>query len=365
MSIWTNWDPLEEVIVGDCYQPGSMDWLVAADARDSFNQILAETQEDLDGIAKCLTRLGVQVHRPDLAVTSQPYELPGFNIHNPMAPIVPRDQYLAYGDTIYQTYTSMTDRYLDAYNYYKIFNTMFDQGYNWISQPPPAMDPLDSHENWQTDGEYIYNNKLADRLFWHTATMFKCGDTIITNTAGPGTQRGLDWMRRNLPGINIIENSNTSMGNWGHIDHGYFMIDDETVVCKTVEWVPECLRNKRILEVGLVKEDRIFPTILNKIQNSYSDHAGKYSTGRIEQWLTQWKGYSQHTQFDTNVLVVDSKNVLFSNNVPQKLFDLLDSLGVQSHVCNQRHGYFWEGGVHCFTLDLKRTGQKRQIVHRG
>jgi hypothetical protein len=31
-------------------------------------------------------------------------------------------------------------------------------------------------------------------------------------------------------------------------------------------------------------------------------------------------------------------------------------------VVNQRHQVYWEGGIHCFTLDTKRKGTKRQIV---
>jgi len=47
VSVWTNWDPLEEVIVGDCYAPGDLDWCIPREHLEAFNRILKETREDL------------------------------------------------------------------------------------------------------------------------------------------------------------------------------------------------------------------------------------------------------------------------------------------------------------------------------
>ena len=52
MSVWTDWDPLEEVIVGDCYAPGELDWSVDPALQQSFNTVLAETKQDLDNLAQ-------------------------------------------------------------------------------------------------------------------------------------------------------------------------------------------------------------------------------------------------------------------------------------------------------------------------
>ena len=358
MAIWTNWDPLEEAIVGDSYSPGDLDWLVAPEIKDSVNGILQETKEDLNHLANLLTSLGVKVHRPRVVPYQRSIDLPDFSAKIPTAPTVPRDQYLAYGETIYQTYTSLSDRYFDSLAYYAIFKNLFDQGYNWISAPPPV---LEQSPIWPNEGPETYN-RLNERLLWHTATMFKCGDALIVNNLGPGTTAGLEWAKRNIPNTRFINNNNTDMKNWGHIDHGFFMTDDDTVFCRTIDWVPECLLNKNIHEVGYIPEDRIYGPLLDRWAEINPQLGGKFSAERIDKWLTQWMGYYQKVNFDTNVLVVDSKNVVFSNNVPKKLFDLLDKQGITCHVSMQRHGYIWQGGVHCFTLDLKRRGQRRSII---
>lgn len=364
MAVWTDWDPLEEIIVGDCYSPGELDWSVAPEIKDSMNIILKETKEDLNNLAELLTSMGVIVHRPNVTTHKSSVDLQNFQINTPTAPMVPRDQYLVYGDTVYQTYTSLTDRYLDSVAYYDIFKKLFDQGSNWISAPPPRLDnQAQHHPHWGINGPEIYAS-LSDRLLWHTATMFKCGDTIIVNNLGPGTAAGLEWIKRNINDTKFIDNTTTHMKGWGHIDHGFFMTDDNTVFCKSKEWVPACLLDKDIHEVGIIQEDNILYNFLwPKWRALNPQLSEKISTDLIDNWLSQWKGYYQKINFDTNVLVVDSKNVIFSNDVPKRLFELMSAQGITCHVSLQRHGYLWEGGIHCFTLDIKRLGERRSIIN--
>lgn len=354
MSIYTNWDPLEEVIVGNCNTksklPGKAGYLL--------DIILEETKEDLDNIASYLEKLNVKVYRPVVQDLPATVDLGDFKILNPTQPIVPRDQYFVYDKTIYQTYTSMPDRYADAYSYYNIFAELFSKGYNWLSQPPPMIKNFTEGDNrWYTAGKRIYGSELADKILWHTATMFKCGDTLITNTLGPGTQLGLEWMRKNVS-ANIVENYGTHAENFGHIDHGYYMVNDDTVVCVEEQWVPEILRTKNIINVDGLYEPFDYETYLNSNTRHGID---KSSVEWLEKWFSEWKGYSQQVVFEANVLVVDPHNVMFSTYQP-KVFELLDKHGITCHVCKVRHGLFWEAGVHCLTLDVKRSGNQRKIV---
>lgn len=345
MSVWTDWDPLEEIIVGDCYAPGTLNWFVESELQDSFNIILAETKQDLDGLAFLLKKLGVQVHRPQVHAYQHSVDLETFSVQCPISPIVPRDQYLVYGDTVYQTYTSMTDRYFDSLSYYNIFRKLFDQGHNWISQPPPNLRNLPPEKNWGNQGSLIYNHLYHNQLLWHTATMFKCGDRLITNTTGPGSQAGLEWMRRNLPVDTVVENNNTAMYNWGHIDHGFFMIDDDTVICVNREFVPECLRDKTIHEI-----------------HQYLPKDTVDSVTPLDCLLDPSKGYSQVIAFNSNVLVVDSKNIIFDRHMPE-LFEFMNTINVKCHMSPMRHRSFWAAGTHCVTLDIRRRGEKRKIIN--
>jgi hypothetical protein len=354
MTIWTNWDPLQSVIVGSCYKPGDIDSYIDKDSVLGFNKILEETCEDLDSLETFFKRRNIKTYRPTVSKPQAKLEFPNFTCY-PTAPIIPRDQYFVYGKTIYQTYTSMPDRYIDSLSYTDIFSELFDNGYNWISQPPPSIRNLDPISTWWAVGSKIYN-EYDNKILWHTATMFKCGDAIITNTKGPGTSRGLKWMHRNLINTRLIENVDTTHDNWGHIDHGWFMIDDETVICKDISWVPLVLRKKNIIEIKNYLDSFNFEKFTNDFKNSN----GKLSSSWIDQWLKQWSGYVQKTDFDTNVLVIDSNNILFAKEQP-RLFEFLQKHNINCHYVTQRHSLFWEAGIHCLTLDLERTGDLRKI----
>jgi hypothetical protein len=229
INAYNSWDPLEEVIVGDCPSKSSENWNLEPRARELFDEILSETKEDLDNLANKLTSLGVKVFRPAITNFDQVINQGDFIIRNPTFPIVPRDQYLVYGDTVYQTYTSMPDRYLDSVNYYDIFLHLFNEGHNWISQPPPVLQNFNDNKKWFIEGQQIYHEQYKNSVLWHTATMFKCGDKLITNTKGPGNNLGLNWMKRNLPADTIIDVGNTHQQGFGHIDHGWFMTNDDLV----------------------------------------------------------------------------------------------------------------------------------------
>jgi N-dimethylarginine dimethylaminohydrolase len=76
----------------------------------------------------------------------------------------------------------------------------------------------------------------------------------------------------------------------------------------------------------------------------------------VETWLRDWTGYVEESVFDVNILVIDQKNIIV-NGYNKQAFDSFDRWGITPHICPMRHRYFWDGGVHCVTLDLHRDGQ--------
>ncbi len=355
--IYTEFDPLQEVIVGDCYAPGDVDNFLPKESIASFNRILEETKQDLNNLADFIKNSNIKVHRPEVLKYTKSIEMPNFKINLPICPIVPRDQYLILGNYIIQTYTSYTDRYFDSLSYRKIFNELFKEGYNWISQPLPMLIDSEIDDNWYIS-DSVYKEKLSDQLLWHTASIFKAGDSLIYNGGGPGSQLGLEWLKRNLKEFNYIENTGaTIFKNYGHIDHGFLLIDDDTVIHAGIEWVPLCLRNKKLIDV----KNFVGTVITNNYINDYTATDGKYSNAWLEKYLANWRGYTQEICFDLNVLILDSKNILFGKYLPE-LFEFLKTHNINCYVVPQRHEVYWEGGIHCSTLDVKRKGAKRKII---
>jgi hypothetical protein len=75
----------------------------------------------------------------------------------------------------------------------------------------------------------------------------------------------------------------------------------------------------------------------------------------VETWLRDWTGYAEESVFDVNILVIDQKNIIV-NGYNKQAFDAFERWGITPHICPMRHRYFWDGGVHCVTLDLHRDG---------
>jgi glycine amidinotransferase len=354
--VYTEYDPLEEVIVADSYLPGDLDHLFPNKSLSSFNRILDETKQDFDILADFLTKGNVKVTRPQVMKYPSHIEMSNFEIKFPMGPTVPRDQYKVQGNTILQTYTSLTDRYFDGLSYYKIFSDLFDQGYNWVSQPAPPLVNVGPEDVWYVSGE-IYRTRLKDRLLFHTATMFPVGDKIIINSKGPGNDLGFEWLKRNLPNFEFIENHGTRAENYGHIDHGFIMIDDETVVHAGIDWVPLSLRHLKLIDV----EQYVPKAQTAQYKQDYISAGGRYNLSWIDKYLDNWRGYNQDVCFDLNVLIIDRNNLIFGRALPE-LFRYLKTFGIECHVCEQSHMLFWEGGIHCSTLDTKRRGLCRSII---
>jgi hypothetical protein len=78
-------------------------------------------------------------------------------------------------------------------------------------------------------------------------------------------------------------------------------------------------------------------------------------TDYVETWMNHWVGYVEESVFDVNMIVIDKKNVIV-NGYNRKAFDAFSRHGITPHVCNFRHRYFWDGGLHCITSDIHREG---------
>ena len=78
----------------------------------------------------------------------------------------------------------------------------------------------------------------------------------------------------------------------------------------------------------------------------------------VDDWLDHWVTYVEETVFDVNMLVVDENNVI-CNGYNKKVFDAFERHDVTPHIVNFRHRYFWDGGLHCITSDISRSGKMK------
>ena len=65
----------------------------------------------------------------------------------------------------------------------------------------------------------------------------------------------------------------------------------------------------------------------------------------------------EETVFDVNVLVLDEHHVCV-NNMNPIVIDFLKKHNMEPVHVPWRHRFFWDGGLHCITLDLYREGRQ-------
>ncbi|MFM7856710.1 MAG: hypothetical protein ACKO96_33485, partial [Flammeovirgaceae bacterium] len=90
--------------------------------------------------------------------------------------------------------------------------------------------------------------------------------------------------------------------------------------------------------------------------------------GYLHKYCKDWIGNYQETYFEVNIIMLDENNMMCidTSGAHQPLFELLDKKGINIHVVPFRTRSFWDGGLHCITLDTKRiTCKKDYFPERG
>jgi hypothetical protein len=73
-----------------------------------------------------------------------------------------------------------------------------------------------------------------------------------------------------------------------------------------------------------------------------------------------WVGNFEETVYEVNMLVIDEHNVIAMKEYPP-LTEWLFKRGINVHYFDLRTRTFWDGGWHCFTLDINRDDSKTNL----
>lgn len=136
ISSYNEWSPLRKIIVGDAayanwpvhdpvfkLESEKTSWKETPVPRGAVPQwIIDEANEDLDRLATTLTKLGVEVLRPDPL---------NFQAHDGMYNYCPRDRFLVYGDTIVDPAMMYPCRNMELQCYHDVV----DSAANYLHMP--------------------------------------------------------------------------------------------------------------------------------------------------------------------------------------------------------------------------------------
>ena len=183
-------------------------------------QIIEETEEDLDLLIHTLDRFAVSVYRPSTVdftkiVTTTDWETDGQYAY------CPRDTHLVIGDLVIEAPMTTRARQHEAILLDLIKRQAIQDGARWISAPRPRL----------LDSENIFNNKFKlteTEPAFDAANVCRLGKDLLYLVSSSGNRIGAQWLQNVLGSeykVHVCD-----MYNSAHIDSTIVPIAEGTVL---------------------------------------------------------------------------------------------------------------------------------------
>ena len=345
VSSFNEWDPLEEVIVGDMFKatvPG-LEVPVAAtmpdNQKDFFKlnagkafpkEYVELASEELDVFSKVMSDMGIVVRRPSKIDKGVAYSTPDWKSDGGLYSAMPRDSLLVVGDMIIEAPMAWRCRYFETDAFRPLLKEYFNGGAKWIAAPKPQL--LDQTFNTSFDPETPYaTNRYAVSEFEPTfdaADFIRCGKDIFAQKSHVTNSFGIDWVRRHIGS-----------------DYTIHMVDvvDSAPMHIDATLMPLCpgklmIHPNRLKEVPVAFKDwevRVAPLPFERI-------------GQVLYMSSAW--------LSMNVLMLDPNTVVVEKQETgmQKFFD---DWGFNVVPVNFGNVIRFGGAFHCVTADVRRRGR--------
>lgn len=371
---YNSWDPLKKVLIGSTLPKDFFADFPDKKVADAMTKVNEETREDLDYFAKVLEEsYGVQVYRmPEACVLANKRynsvaEFIESNGYIPKPFNAPRDDQIIFGEHMITGTTSPVHRIFHGTK--EDTHNIFDEHAPWSG----CNDLIDIADTQQELNIFEAVNKPNFTMSW--PSIMRAGKDIIIDIHdfnGPTRHLAEAWVDKfnEKFGYDFRINT-TTMG--GHTDAVMALIKPGLILS----------------HVNVNKYEETFPGWdIIKIQRAHNDHTSAWNDFRIsekDKWrgaklkpvADYWIAGEEHnvalnkfidlymhpsvgscfeTNFDVNCLSIDENTVVASG--PSKVLE--DKLGehkVDVVTCPMRHRFFWDGGLHCATVDLYREGE--------
>lgn len=382
-TVYQHWDPLKVCMVGKSYPPEFYSWIKNPKTRAVFERIAQETEEDYQSLIKILERFGVEIIRPDIPEDSSLLFDNNTNSYIP-PPMTPRDYTGMFGNTFHTNNATSINEF-----YHNIKDESWpDEVYtigDLKSLPERILNEIcDVHDlNLRSFINLLPSDHTTIKIDFYEDALKHISDNCKINYStmplnGAGVTRvGKDlYMADKLEDLHKDTLQNYRITTLGlvagsHSD-GIFcpVVPGLIISLNDIPTYKDTFPGWEVVYLPDQSWSKVKPFMDLKEKNlgkwwipgeEYNDDVIE----TVDTWLNKWVGYVEETVFDVNMLVIDEQNVVV-NNYNKQVFDALERYGVTPHICNFRHRYFWDGGLHCNTSDLHREGiMKDYFPERG
>jgi len=339
--VWScnEWDPLEEVIVGNPLRarfptPDRSTQLAEFPDRSLEEipqgpfpqQIIEETEEDLNAFVAVLEELGITVKRPE----TWPHEARFSTIHwesQGFYNYCPRDIMLVIGDQIIETPNVIRSRAQETFSYRTMMVDYLKSGAKWYSAPKPML--LDSLFEVDLNKPSPRNDEPA----FDAANVLRLGRDLIYLVSSTGNELGGRWLQTIL-GETFRVHFLKDVYYGSHIDSTFVALRPGLMLCN-----PARLDDETLPEI-LEQWDVIYSPPMESTDRYDADYLSK-SIG--SNWINM-----NLLSINPDLVVVDQDQTA--------LIKLVEKQGLDVIPLKLRHAKMLGGGFHCVTLDIRRTG---------
>lgn len=384
-NIWNKWDKLQTVMLGDCYGSEYFRDIKNTRIKSALQRIADETQEDLEGYEKVLKNFGCDVIRPD---TNKTDSIMNYTDHDgklmsiPRSPLQPRDCQLVIGNTLFYTGSDNPGikQSLDRYNknFTHIHSPLSETSFinhkgegapDW----PPYIDYIERFINEQplSDKPHIHNeisdickNEMPFGFAMPAPSITVVGRDVYVDVYGETPPMLIDYYCKEF--ANMFPNFKINVLTiGGHSDGCFHTIKPGAILSlQEIQTYNNTFPGWDVCYLSDQSWNKVdgFSQLKKKNQGKWwvpGEEDNDEFTHFVETWLQDWVGYVEETVFDVNVLVLDEHHVCVSQPDNEIVNTFLKKHKMEPVYVPWRHRYFWDGGLHCITLDLRRDGTQQ------
>ena len=358
VNSWNEWDPLEEVIVGnplgayvnDAMNPvaeahptmlddnGNLHWHAAFKRAYEGTpypiNIAVSAYQQIENFISILKSEGVVVRRPEVFNLGKEVSTPFWNARSGYNFMNARDLVMIVGNQIIESPTPIRSRYFETLAYRRLFNDYHKAGAKWISAPKPALpDSLYDCENVhpvpdpENPPKFMINE--LEPVF-DAASFIRCGRDIFAVRDNVTNYAGIDWLRQYLGDefrVHVIE---CKAPNAMHIDDIF------------VPLAPGKAMVNPAWDVRLPDITKSWDLFMAPPPNKQKTEFMGFPSA-VTSWISM------------NVFSIDEERV-FVEEQQVRLIRKLKDWGFKPIPIPFSTPPMLGGGIHCSTLDIRRCG---------
>jgi len=331
MPVWTEFQPLKSVILGNLFPTDELlnNLNLRGKWAATFKHINDESLRELENIVTLLSNRGIEILRPKSYALS-------CNTGTAGPALSPRDWLMVYGDTAIQGNDAFANHNLRTSS--------------TIGLHDMETEIMPTNDIWFAGGFDELESVDIGRPYYHTANLLRCGYDIFysSHPCRTGNSRGLEWIKARITEINPKVRFHVVDAE-EHLD-GYIMLIRPGLLLstKSKDRLPDFFNKWEVITVDESDKDKAYKrTLAYRWKKLNPIVASEYS------WFMQ--ANPEETWFSINGLSLDEKTVIFPGSHPI-LFSKLEKKGIECVSVSMRAISFWDSGLHCCTSELARSG---------